>query len=243
MAESPATPNTPNKSKLATSVVHQADTDKLSTKTIWCDLCSIPSELRASVTLTTGQSFNWREVTVASPPSPSKVTTTTAWGSLTAMMWLGTISSRVVLVRETPATTFVRLLNPSPDYNQIEFVSFMRAYFQLEIPLEPLYTKWTADAPTLFNDEILRRLPGVRVLAQDPWETLLCFITSSNNNIPRIHLLMETLRAKHGELLLTIPTKNEFEESTEVKIYSYPTLEALAQVTEGEFRGERATMS
>ena len=55
--------------------------------------------------------------------------------------------------------------------------------------------------------------------------------------------MMETLRAKHGELLLTIPTKNEFEESTEVKIYSYPTLEALAQVTEGEFRGERATMS
>ena len=71
------------------------------------------------------------------------------------------------------------------------------------------------------------------MLAQDPWETLLCFITSSNNNIPRIHKLMEDLRSRYGDLLLTV---DGGEGADPIKIHAYPTLEQLAAVKDEEFR-------
>jgi N-glycosylase/DNA lyase len=34
---------------------------------------------------------------------------------------------------------------------------------------------------------------GIRILRQEPWETLISFIISQNNNIPRIKLIIERL--------------------------------------------------
>ena len=41
--------------------------------------------------------------------------------------------------------------------------------------------------------EALRRGRGIRILRQDPWETLVTFILSQNNNIPRIRLIVSRL--------------------------------------------------
>lgn len=40
---------------------------------------------------------------------------------------------------------------------------------------------------------------GIRILRQDPWETLCSFIVSQNNNIPRIKKIIAAICEKYGE--------------------------------------------
>ena len=68
---------------------------------------------------------------------------------------------------------------------------------------------------------------GIRILNQDLWETIISFIVSSNNNIPRIKGIIERLSQRYG-------TEIEFEG---VKYYLFPTVEQLKDVTVAEFRG------
>lgn len=58
----------------------------------------------------------------------------------------------------------------------------------------------------LVSDEILKRAisfgGGIRILKQEPFEALISFIISQNNNIPRIKLIIERLSEKFGEKIL-----------------------------------------
>ena len=42
---------------------------------------------------------------------------------------------------------------------------------------------------------------GIRILAQDPWETVFSFIVSQNNNIPRIRKIIAAISAAYGRNL------------------------------------------
>ena len=75
----------------------------------------------------------------------------------------------------------------------------LRAYFQLEHSLTDLYMQWAAGCARM--GQVLPRLPGVRVVRQDPFECLVSFICSSNNNIKRITLMLDSLRRKYGVYL------------------------------------------
>ena len=67
---------------------------------------------------------------------------------------------------------------------------------------------------------------GIRILNQDLWETIISFIISANNNIPRIKGIIERLSQKYG---------NEIEWNGK-KYYTFPTPEQLKDVTVEEFR-------
>lgn len=67
---------------------------------------------------------------------------------------------------------------------------------------------------------------GIRILNQDLWETIISFIISANNNIPRIKGIIERLSLKYGD-------KIEFQGNT---YYTFPTPEQLKDVTVEEFR-------
>ena len=43
---------------------------------------------------------------------------------------------------------------------------------------------------------------GIRLLNQDLWETIISYIISANNNIPRIKGIIERLSEKYGEEIL-----------------------------------------
>ena len=50
-------------------------------------------------------------------------------------------------------------------------------------------------------EAISRSLPGLRILRQEPCECLFSFICSSNNNVPRITLILDRMRERYGERL------------------------------------------
>ena len=67
---------------------------------------------------------------------------------------------------------------------------------------------------------------GIRILNQDLWETIISFIISANNNIPRIKGIIERISQKYG---------NEIEWNGK-KYYTFPTPKQLKDVTVQEFR-------
>lgn len=67
---------------------------------------------------------------------------------------------------------------------------------------------------------------GIRLLNQDLWETIISFITSANNNIPRIKKIIETLSRTYGKEI-------EFKGKT---YYTFPKPEEMAMATVEDFR-------
>ena len=67
---------------------------------------------------------------------------------------------------------------------------------------------------------------GIRILNQDLWETIISFIISANNNIPRIKGIIERISKKYGT---EIEWKNE-------KYYIFPTPEQLGKATVEDLR-------
>jgi hypothetical protein len=45
---------------------------------------------------------------------------------------------------------------------------------------------------------------GIRVVRQDPWECLVSFICSSNNNVKRIGGMIDKLKRRYGEYRCTV---------------------------------------
>lgn len=67
---------------------------------------------------------------------------------------------------------------------------------------------------------------GIRLLNQDLWETILSFIISANNNIPRIKGIIERLSQNYGNQI-TWRGKD---------YYTFPTAEQLKDVTVKKYR-------
>ena len=66
---------------------------------------------------------------------------------------------------------------------------------------------------------------GIRILNQDLWETIISFIISANNNIPRIKGIIERLSKKYGKEIIW----------NGKKYYTFPTPEELRNVSVEEY--------
>lgn len=67
---------------------------------------------------------------------------------------------------------------------------------------------------------------GIRILNQDLWETIISFIISANNNIPRIKGIIERLSKSYGKKI----------EWNRKEYYTFPTPEELKDVTVKAYR-------
>lgn len=67
---------------------------------------------------------------------------------------------------------------------------------------------------------------GIRILNQDLWETIISFIISANNNIPRIKGIIERLSKNYGDEIIW----------KDKKYYTFPTSKQLENVTVEEYR-------
>ena len=84
-----------------------------------------------------------------------------------------------------------------------EFNEIWRPYFDLDRDYSAIKARLTE------NDEVMARAVeyggGIRILKQDPWEAIVDFIISQNNNIPRIKGCVENLCRYFGEPIEDLP--------------------------------------
>ena len=68
-------------------------------------------------------------------------------------------------------------------------------------------TDYVAIESKLKSNDLLARAyklsPGIRILKQDPWEALISFIISQNNNIPRIKKIIKSLCQVAGQEIIS----------------------------------------
>lgn len=115
--------------------------------------------------------------------------------------------------------------------NMEDFNNIWYNYFDLGRDYDEIKKQLSKD-PILA--EAIKFGEGLRILNQEPFEMVISFITSANNQIPRIKKSIELMSKNYGEKI-------------DEKYYSFPTPESLSKVSPEElkeickvgFRGER----
>ncbi len=95
------------------------------------------------------------------------------------------------------------------------FNSTMRKYLDFDRDYKSLVQEFAKDE---YLKKATEEFSGIRILRQEPWETLCSFIISQNNNIPRIKGIVERLCENFGEEI-------------EKGYYSFPSAEQLSSLT------------
>ena len=97
-------------------------------------------------------------------------------------------------------------------------------YFDLERDYELIKNKLEKVDNNM--KESIKYGTGIRILNQDLWETIISFIISANNNIPRIKGIIERLSEKYGDKI--VYNGKEY--------FTFPTPKQLENVSVEEFR-------
>lgn len=103
-----------------------------------------------------------------------------------------------------------------------EDIPFWKGYFDGDRNYEEIKKRLCKDDPIM--GQAISFAPGIRILRQEFFETLMSFILSQNNHIPRIKGLIRRL-------------SQEFGTHIDKELYSFPTPEQLAGVSEENYRG------
>uniref|UniRef100_A0A0G4HDJ4 DNA-(apurinic or apyrimidinic site) lyase n=1 Tax=Chromera velia CCMP2878 TaxID=1169474 RepID=A0A0G4HDJ4_9ALVE len=177
----------------------------------WYDLETTPEDLRLDHCLVTGQTFQWKPSLEEGMKRDSPVVEKNKKASpeeeenaatLRPTSWIGVLGENLMQFQQTEQTVRFRCLGSSAvtgPPSEEDLRSELRSYFQLGEPLAPLYDRWSAADKRM--ECVSGVLPGLRVIEQDPWECLISFICSSNNNIARISLILDRLRENFGPLI------------------------------------------
>ncbi|KAG6007870.1 hypothetical protein E4U21_005458 [Claviceps maximensis] len=150
------------------------------------------SELCIDTTLRCGQSFRWRKISDE---------------------WVCTLQGRILSLKQDPVHLHYRVtwpesrnIIPTPplpthvqEDSDDDTEELLRRYFSLNLNLSALYDQWSEADPNFRKKA--PEFAGVRILSQDAWEALICFICSSNNNISRISQMVHKLCNHYGPLI------------------------------------------
>ncbi|KAI6197913.1 hypothetical protein M3Y94_01281900 [Aphelenchoides besseyi] len=195
-------------------------------------------ELNLDIVLMNGQSFRWKKINGDSDRSDESLENESlpSTSNESPIKWpseffQGTAYGRVWRIWRVDPTQLgfvvvardLRSIHKSEDDKSI-----LRHYLQLDVNLQKLYTTWS-DADPHFRSVIeadRQNLSGLRMLQQDPIETVFAFICSANNNFIRISKMVEKLCELYGrkhqasvdvnvDHLRTFPTLDEMLERVE----------------------------
>ncbi|WP_290773458.1 DNA glycosylase [Anaerofustis sp.] len=138
------------------------------------------------------------------------------WDEVGKDEFIGVVDGKVIHIKEEDGVfTFY-------DTDKEYFDSFLMEYFDFSLDYNEIDKKISTD------DHIKKCIEygkGIRILKQDLFETIISFIISANNNIPRIKKIIGAICEKYG---------NEIDYKGN-KYYSFPTYEDLKDVTKEEF--------
>lgn len=124
------------------------------------------------------------------------------------------------------------VMNVKKDGNNVTFKGICngnieeicRDYFDLNTDYEDIKEKLSK-----IDDNVKTSVSygsGIRILNQDLWETIISFIISANNNIPRIKGIIDRISKKYGEEV----------DWNGTKYYTFPTAEELSKASVEDLR-------
>lgn len=143
---------------------------------------------------------------------------------MTSMLILGYEKYGIIIVKQEEGCDYIEFGFQHPEWELQKVEDHLKQYFRLEVDLTAHQVLWKKIDPNLKNISP----QGIRILFQEPWETLISFICSSNNNINRITKMCHNLTSHFGDKIGT------FDETT---FYSFPTSEQIVErATEEELR-------
>lgn len=110
------------------------------------------------------------------------------------------------------------------DENQKEFEQKINCYFDLNRDYSKIKNRLSKIDNNLKTS--IEYGKGIRILNQDLWETIISFIVSANNNIPRIKGIIERISESYGE-------KIKWNRKT---YYAFPSPDQLSQASVEKLR-------
>ena len=163
------------------------------------DFLLSPKECNLDISLCCGQAFRWEK---------NKEN-----------IWVGVVKNSIIYLRqnEKKVDWKIRTLNREEEQNTENIIS---QYLNLNLDVIMVQEK-------LSKDKILKKIlplsKGLRILKQNPWETLISFMLSANNNIPRICGIISNLCVTWGYHL-------------DGPYFTFPLPETLSITTDSELR-------
>jgi len=146
-------------------------------------------------TLACGQAFRWRKRNDG--------------------VWSGVVRDKLIELAMDDGDLLWRTF-PSGD------VELIKDYLRLGDDVNTIYSTLSINDDHLA--EIIEQFHGLRLLRQDPTETLLSFICSAANSIPRIMTAIETIAAEYGRVVC---------ENDGICYHAFPAPEKLANTEPG----------
>lgn len=139
--------------------------------------------------------------------------------------WMNVLQGQpVILLKDGSSIYFL-----APPENEVNIRNILVTYFRLNHNLRDLYQGWSV-ADVLFS-RTATKYQAIRLMAQDPFESLLAFLCSQNNGIGRITKMVGHLKTKYGSYIASINGPNG---EPVVHLYAFPTASQLAGANIGE---------
>ena len=136
-----------------------------------------PFALKLSLTM--GQAFRWRELG-------------DGWFS-------GVLGENLVHIRQTDGGVEYRVGGQRGERAATDADDEMvRRYFREDDDVVAIYEDISRDPKVA---TIIEEFPGLRILRQDPWECMVAYVCSANNNVERISAIVEKIACEFGHPL------------------------------------------
>ncbi len=132
------------------------------------------------------------------------------WEHIQDGVFYGVAGNRAAKIYTERDTICIESSDPDP--------LFWQNYLDLSFDYEKIVSDFSKDQNIL---PLVKAGKGIRILNQDLWETLVSFIISANNNIPRIKKIIGKLCELYGK-------KIEFDGKT---FYGFPSPEVLSSLS------------
>lgn len=111
--------------------------------------------------------------------------------------YLVTMKGRLVHVAQRTRGELIFFTDGNDEYDPTANAE-VRSFFALDTSLEEIKRDVIARTDSEWLKEAAECGGGIAILKQDPWEMLISFIISQNNNIPRIKKIIKQICAAYG---------------------------------------------
>ena len=140
------------------------------------------------------------------------------WNKESDESYTGVFKQNVIKVKKQGQDIFFKGICSGDIKNVVTY------YFDLERDYENI--KKTLSKVDINMKTSIEYGKGIRILNQDLWETIISFIISANNNIPRIKGIIEKLSKTYGNEIIW----------NNNKYYTFPSVNQLKDVTIEQYR-------